>query len=99
MNLLINTEDIPIKELHLAGNQITSNQILYLFSLLHIDVTTSYYNQPSSALRSPQFILPSLHILDFNGFSFFFPFLFLDNLLDDSGVKYLLMLITNNVFQ
>ena len=74
MNLLINTEDIPIKELHLAGNQITSNQILYLFSLLHIDVTRSYYNQPSSALRSPQFILPSLQILDFNGFSFFFLF-------------------------
>ena len=52
--------DIPITELHLAGNQLTCNQIIYLIHQMRVPYRQS----------NPDFmncVFPKLHLLDLNG--------------------------------
>ena len=73
VNALYNNADLKLKELYLQGNQLDANQIAYLFTLLHLDINQSYYNQPppKSEKEKPAFLFPSLRILDLSSLSSF----------------------------
>lgn len=74
INMLFNSEKIMLKELYLAGNQITANQISVLVSLFHIDVSRSYYDQLRSPTNEQHYIFSKLRILDLNGTAYGFSF-------------------------
>lgn len=98
INMLFNNENIMLKELYLAGNQITANQISALVSLFHIDVSRSYYDQLRSPTDQQHYIFSKLQIFDLNGTTSYLFVLRIDNRLGSEGVEYLFSLITNNVF-
>lgn len=75
INMLFNNENIMLKELYLAGNQITANQISILVSLFHIDVSRSYYDQLRSPTDQQHYIFSKLQIFDLNGTTSFFCFM------------------------
>ena len=63
VNAFINNKAISLQELHLAGNNITANQISYLINQLKLDSIRHTHSKQTS---SP-FIFPSLKVLNLNG--------------------------------
>ncbi len=68
VNIFMNNKEIPLHELHLAGNALGSNQIIYLINQLHLDSL----RKSLSTQDDDVFIFPYLRILDLNGRSIFF---------------------------
>ena len=98
VNAFINNKSIPLHDLHLAGNNITANQISYLINQLKLD---SIRHSHSSQTSSP-FIFPFLTVLNLNGrqinMILLFLLCFLDNPLGNNGVKLLFRFLNQKSF-
>ena len=63
VNAFLNIKTIPLRELHLPGNNITANQMSYLINQLHLNLIRHSH----SSQQSSPFIFPSLKVLNLNG--------------------------------
>ena len=64
VSVFMNNKTIPLHELHLAGNSLGVNQIIYLINQLHLDSIRK------SLSTDEDFIFPYLRVLDLNGMDF-----------------------------